>query len=296
MPIIQRENGQLIHFDITGHKNSKPIITTHGYIENGAYWSRTGVSAMLANEGYCVVDMDMRGHGKSFPGKTPDYSMAALVEDISAVADYMGFEKFHLLTHATGGIVGCNYAIAHSDRLLSMIASDTASCTIPVPTYAGEEWDDKPIPPVEGNFGEMNAAALKSYGSFANIMKTLKEDPVNHPLGVFFQGCLKNEDPERCFRWTEEIYDTNVLDYGVEFAIGFGFNDADRHVAELRKLRIPVLAMAGELDFALLDLTKAIARNIPGAKFHEFKGLGHMTAIEAPEETFQVINEFLKSL
>lgn len=296
MPFIEREHEQLVYFDITGHKNKVGILTTHGWIENSGYWSRTGISRRLADEGYCVVDMDMRGHGKSFPGKQPDYSIEAIVEDISAVADYMGFEKFHLLTHATGGMVGCRYAVTHPERLLSMIASDTASCTALLPEYAGEEWDDKPIPPMEGNPGEMNCQWLKSTGGYPEMVKLLSADPDNHPLGVFFQGFLHRADAERCWRWTEDLYDTNLLQYGAEFAAGFRFNDTDRNVSQLRKLDFPVLAMAGELDYALVDFTKAIARNIPGARLHIFEGLGHMTAIEDADATFKVIAEFLRSI
>lgn len=299
MPFVERENGQLVYFDITGHKNTTGILTLHGWIENSGYWARTGVSAKLASEGYCVVDIDMRGHGKSFPGDQPNYSVEAMIGDISAVADYMGFEKFHLLTHATGGMVGCRYAVAHPERLLSMIASDTASSTALVPKYAEEEWDDKPIPPMEENPGEGNCAWLKSVGSFESMMQSLSTDTNDHPLGVFFQGFLNRpneEDVQRCWRWTNDLYDTNVLRYAAEFAQGFRFADTDRKAAELKKLDIPVLAMAGELDYALVPFTKAIARCVSGAKLHIFPGIGHMTAIEDAEATFKVIIDFLKSL
>ncbi len=296
MPFIERENGQLVYFDITGHRNDPLIITTHGWIENSGYWARTGISARLAAEGWCVADMDMRGHGKSFPGSEPDYSIEAIVEDISAVADYMGAGKFHLLTHATGGMVGCRYAVTHPERLLSMMASDTASSTALVPEYASAEWDDKPIPPMETNPGKDNCAWLKSVGGFGNMMSALEADTDHHPLGIFFQGFLRNSEPERCWRWTRELYDTNVLDYTADFAEGFKFNDTDRRARQLSELKFPVLAMAGELDYALVEFTKAIARNVPGAKLHIFEGLGHMTAIEDADATFKVIIEFLRGI
>ena len=296
MPFIQRENGQQLYFDISGHKNSVGILTLHGWIENGAYWGRTGISARLAAKGFCVCDIDMRGHGKSFPGEAPDYSIEAMVEDISAVADYMGFEKFHLLTHATGGMVGCRYAITHPERLLSMIASDTSASTALTPEYASADWDDKPIPKLEGNPGAMNKMWLMTQPSYAHMMQELSTKTNEHPLGIFFQGFLRNAEPERCWRWTEEIYDSALLKYGADFAEGFMFNDQDRYVEKFRKLDFPVLAMAGELDYALVPFTEAIARCIPGAKLHIFQGLGHMTAIEDPDATFEVIMDFLEKI
>lgn len=296
MPFINRENGQKVFFDLVGGENNPLIITTHGWIENSGYWSRSGISGRLAQAGWRVADMDMRGHGKSFPGSSPDYSIESIVEDISAVADSLGAQKFHLLTHATGGMVGCRYAVTHPERLLSMTASDTASSTALIPEYASQEWDSKPIPPMEGNPGADNCAWLKSVGSFADMMQSLSTDTNNHPLGIFFQGFLVNKDPERCWRWTRELYDTNVLDYTADFAEGFKFNDTDRHVPALSRLDFPVLAMAGELDYALVDFTKAIARNVPGARLHIFKGIGHMTAIEDADATFETILEFMNSI
>lgn len=296
MPIIKRPDGQLIHFDITGHKNTKPIITTHGFIENGSYWTRTGISAMLADKGYIVVDMDMRGFGRSFPNGNTNFKVDAVAEDIGAVADYMGFDKFHLLTHATGGMVGTKYVITHPDRILSFIASDTASSTFFYdPQLASEEWDDKEFPEVE-SLGEMQAKVIESFGSYPAMMKGLIEDPDNHPLGPFYAGVRNNPDPQRCYEWSEDLFDTGQLKYGVAFALDFGFNDADRHVKELRELPFPVLAMAGELDYALLPFTEAIARCAKDGRFHVFPGQGHMTAIEYPEDTFNVIYDFLKEI
>ncbi|MBK7250753.1 MAG: alpha/beta hydrolase [Gammaproteobacteria bacterium] len=106
MPYLNRPDAK-VFFDDLG--SGEPIITMHGFIENGSYWSRTGVSGALAAAGYRVIDMDMRGHGRSVPeGARPSYTAESVVEDISGLADQLGLKRFHLLTHATAwsGTIG----------------------------------------------------------------------------------------------------------------------------------------------------------------------------------------------
>ena len=104
MPYLPRPGAHLF-YDISGDGETT-ILTTHGLTHCGAYWSRTGVSATLADAGFRVVDMDLRGHGRSVPveGQDPGYTVEHVAADIGALASHLGVERFHLLTHATGGM------------------------------------------------------------------------------------------------------------------------------------------------------------------------------------------------
>ena len=75
MPYLKRPGAHLF-YDIVGH-GTTTILTTHGLTHCGAYWSRTGVSAALAEAGFRVVDLDLRGHGRSVPveGEDPGYTL-----------------------------------------------------------------------------------------------------------------------------------------------------------------------------------------------------------------------------
>jgi pimeloyl-ACP methyl ester carboxylesterase len=133
MPYFRRPGAKLF-FDDVGV--GVPIITMHGFIENGSYWGRTGVSGSLADAGYRVVDMDLRGHGRSVPeGDDSGYTVARVAEDIGGLAEALNLPSFHLLTHAAGGMAGLRYAMKHSDRVLSLISTDTSSASFPLDTY-----------------------------------------------------------------------------------------------------------------------------------------------------------------
>ena len=295
MPYLDRPGGT-IFFDDTGGGGC-PVITTHGFIENGTYWSRSGVTDALVDNGYRVVSMDLRGHGRSFPCDiAPDYSVEAVIGDISALADALGFDSFHLLNHATGGIAGLRFAMTHHRRLRSLIATNTLSATLPVLDYANPEWDDKKIPALadspEIQRLEPAAIPLRSGKSFNQIVADLRADPDGHALSAFFRGFPGNKDPERCWRVVEQVYATNNPVLCADFAEGF-FLDPDPQVQGLRQIGCPSLVLVGEYDKFLIKFCEQQARNIPGSTLVVLDRVGHMTAIEDPERTTAAIVEFL---
>lgn len=294
MPYLQRADA-LIHYDLTG--SGDPVITTHGWIENGSYWGRTGISAALAQAGFQVADMDLRGHGRSVARdeRPVDYGVEAIVGDIEALADALGFERFHLLTHATGGMAGARFAIRHHPRLLSLVLTDTSSATMPSDKYAGPEFDHQPFPEGRGRNppGPGMAGMLHAAGSFHQLVADLQADTANHPLGRFFLGFAGNRQPQRCWRWTEDIYAVNQLRSCADFAAGF-FRDPDPMTQGLRGIRCPALVMVGEQDVFLRRSGDMLARNIPAARLRVLEGLGHMIAIEDPHRTTAELLAFLR--
>ena len=88
-------------------------------MEDGGYWSETGITARLA-EHYRVISMDMRGHGRSVvDGEPYGYDVGTMANDFGALADALGLDRFHILTHATGGMAALRYAMTTSERLIS---------------------------------------------------------------------------------------------------------------------------------------------------------------------------------
>ena len=294
MPYIDTPDYR-IFFDVTGQ--GPAVLTLHGLIENGSYWGRTGVSGALAAAGYTAIDIDMRGHGRSVPlAADPDYSISALEADIDAVADRLGLGRFHLLTHATGGMVGARYAIRRSERLLSMIATDTASMTLPSDKYCAPEWDDRPIPPrpdLKGKPGAGLARLFREAGNFATLIEDSRRSDPDHFLCQYFRGFKVNPEPERCWRWVEEIYAVNNIALCGAFAQGFGFDDMDPQAAGLRQIACPVRLIVGELDGSLIRPMEVMARNIAHADHIVMKDAGHMIAIERPAETIRLVLDFL---
>ena len=102
MAIFLNGNARIYYEDVG---KGEPIIASHGLSEDTTYWSEPGVTAALA-EKYRVISMDMRGHGRTVTDEDPKgYDEVTMGDDFTALADHLNIEKFHLLSHATGGMV-----------------------------------------------------------------------------------------------------------------------------------------------------------------------------------------------
>ena len=96
------------------------------------YWVLPGIVDRLVRAGYRVIATDMRGHGFSqVVGPEKGYDVETIASDFGVLADHLGLQRFHLLSHATGGMAAIRYAVRHSDRLLSLMSTDTGSATDP---------------------------------------------------------------------------------------------------------------------------------------------------------------------
>lgn len=290
MPYLARP-GAYLFYDAVG-EGAETIITLHGVTMCGAYWSRTGVSASLAEAGYRVVDLDLRGHGRSVvvAGEAPGYHVDVLAADIGALADHLGLGRFHLLTHATGGMAGLRFAMEQHDRLLSLVSTDTGSATAPSDVYSDPDYEGEYPAPFEAPF-DVPAVADFARISVAEQIRRAREGD-GRP---FWSALDTNEDPERCWRWTEEILamsnPTPVVDFGRHF-----YTDLDPQIPRLRRIACPNLVMLGELDEMFIKPAELLARHLPRVEHRVVAGRGHMLAVEDPEGTVATIESFLRAL
>lgn len=104
---------------VAGLGQSGPgVILLHGFPETSAMWGPLIESTAAA--GYRVVAFDQRGYS---PGARPQgvapYLVPELIGDVLAVSDAVGFERFHLVGHDWGCVVGWGVAIQEPERLHS---------------------------------------------------------------------------------------------------------------------------------------------------------------------------------
>ncbi len=276
-----------IYYEETG--KGEPIITNHGVREDGGYWKVGGVTAALA-EKYRVISMDMRCHGSTIVEKEPwGFDVDTMAEDINALANHLKLDKFHLLSHATGGMVAARYGMKHSDRLLSLMLTDTGSATRPL--VPGMEDEEQAMQ----RFVEIR----KWYEEHPNpTEEELKARWISNP-DVWTFTIARRSEPERTRMWImirgfdERRLKENTERLDTVFFLSF-YTDPDPHVEELRKIRCATLILLGEHDIVFLEPSEIMAKEIPNNRHIIIKGVGHMTAIEAPDETARELLSFLE--
>lgn len=120
-------NGQQICARVSaGLPADRPVLLLlHGFPQTHAMWQRV---ARLLHHDYFLVMPDLRGYGDSSkPPGLPDhgnYSKRALAQDMVAVMDALGIDRFKLCGHDRGGRVAHRLALDHAQRVEQLCVVD----------------------------------------------------------------------------------------------------------------------------------------------------------------------------
>lgn len=288
MPHFQRANAHLHYVDMG---EGPAIVATHGVTENHLYWILPGVADRLVAAGYRVIATDMRAHGLTrIDGPQKGYDVETVASDFAALADHLGLERFHLLTHATGGFAGLRYAMGHHNRLLSLMSTDTGSAT--APTNAAADNTDPEVTyerrPSQLGVGLSRFFRGRAWPEIhASVRAGQKNDVFQNSmhLGIWpeaamawYEACTRIGDPEALADFMDVFYD-----------------DPDPYIARLRQIACPSLALHGENDVMFVKPMAQLAREMPNCQHVIMKGRGHMTALEDPQGLTDHLLAFLKS-
>ena len=97
------------------------IVLVHGCPESWYSWRHQ--IPLLAEKGYTVAAIDVRGYGgSSKPYEVEAYSMRELTKDVIGVIDALDFEKAILIGHDWGGPIVWNTAILNEKRISAVLA------------------------------------------------------------------------------------------------------------------------------------------------------------------------------
>jgi pimeloyl-ACP methyl ester carboxylesterase len=129
MPFAETDAGRL-HYQVCDVvppwvADPQTIVFHHGVAASLDIWA--GWLPALAQR-YRLVRFDMRGYGKSVvPPAGYAWSFDRLVDDLLAVADAAGAQRFHLVGESIGGTAAIACALREPKRVLSMTLSNAAA-------------------------------------------------------------------------------------------------------------------------------------------------------------------------
>ena len=291
MPHVTRDNAELYYEDLG---EGPAIITTHGVSENTLYWSLPGVTDRLVQAGYRVISTDMRAHGQTrCTGDDKGYDVDTIAEDFNAIADHLGLDRFHLLTHATGGMAGVHYAINHHQRLLSLMSTDTGSATAPLPESETATDPDQAFERIDPSNHPLLAAMIAGQQA-RNPDERVVLPRVAMPDEVFLNRLHTSKYPEAAYAQLECLLSLTKPAQMVEFMSSF-YDNPDPKIAGLRQISCPCLVLLGDHDVLFVKPSELMAREIPQATHVVMEGRGHMTAIEDPDWLADELITFLRS-
>jgi 2-succinyl-6-hydroxy-2,4-cyclohexadiene-1-carboxylate synthase len=188
-----------------------------------------------------VLAPDQRGHGES--SNAGPYRFDRLVADLAGFLDGVAVDRCHLLGHSMGGMVAMRFALAHPDRLASLVLMDTTA----------EPISFMPADARESMRGHLLASGLVA---LLDAYKSAPR-PASVQRGIDFLG-----EVEHWRRIEEKLtqMDPNAfVDIGGEMSAPPGVLD------RLQALRLATTVLVGADDVPFLAPSARLAAAIPGA-------------------------------
>lgn len=107
--------GVTLNVALAGPSDAPPLILLHGFPESHRTWR--GLVPLL-DEQFRLIMPDQRGYaGSDRPPEVDAYKTETLVDDVFALADAFGLERFALAGHDWGGVVVWGAALRGDPRL-----------------------------------------------------------------------------------------------------------------------------------------------------------------------------------
>lgn len=186
-----------------------------------------------------LILLDHRGTGESaIPADPESYRCDRVVADVEALRLHLGLEKLDILAHSAGANVAALYAQAHPDRVASLALITPGTRAVGVPVTDDDQAAAALLRKEEPWFAE-------SYPAFERIWAGEDTDEDWDLIAPFWYG-----------RWDQAAQahaaaqDAQINADAADNHYTADVFDPETTRAAIAKLDIPVLILAGELDFS----------------------------------------------
>lgn len=250
-----------LHFEVEG--SGPPVLLLSGMLSDSSTWA----PLLPLLPGFTVVRIDNRATGQTVPWDAP-VDMAAMVADALAVMDHLGFDRFHIVGHSMGGLMGLEIAGVAPERVVSL--SILASGRVRMPRIAGVF--DALVAVREGPEGErlwLRALYPWIFGS------AFFEDPNMAEMAV---------EAALAYPHAQSL---DAMKHQIEMFKGM------RLLADLKILTLPVQVLYGEEDILVPPaMAQPGFAALPNLVEHWLKGAGHSVVWDATEDVAGQLNAF----
>ena len=262
-----------------------PLLLLHGYPQNYYMWHKI---CDRLSQYFTVIMTDLRGYGDSLkPPVTLDssnYSKRVMAQDQVEVMASLGYDEFYLVGHDRGARVAHRLTLDHPQKVTKLALLDI------IPTYKLYTTTDREF-------------ATAYYHWFFLIQPhPFPEQLIKSNPEYFLRHCLQSwsrvkeaftekaiSEYLRCFSNPETVNST-CEDYRASAGIDLIHDREDLE----QKITCPLLVLWGDRGiigkkYDVIASWKDRAINVTGKELN----CGHFVPEEAPEETYQALQEFL---
>lgn len=277
MAILQRDDLTL-SYQHAGR--GLPLVFLHGWPEWSAIWRYN--LPQLAND-FHVVAPDLRNFGDSIG--SPARDVAHYVDDLAALVDHLGFDRFGLVSHDVGAFIAQDYARAHPDRVAGLFFFDCPHFGL------GQRWLAKGQVreiwyqsfqqlPLAADLVGLSRASCELY--FGHFLRHWASNPnsFDHVLAEWVDNFMKPGRIAGGFRWYAAANERRSK----------AISGAPPKEAPIT---VPAISLWGQDDPILrVEWQETLPDVFSDITLQQAPGAGHFVAWEAPALANQAIKDF----
>jgi proline iminopeptidase len=266
--MLDVDGAQLFTFSV-GAEAAEPLVMLHGGPGASHDYLRPGMDALADAGRHRLFYYDQRGGGRSplLQGVAPA-GWETHVADLEAVRRHLGLEQVTLVGYSWGALLALLYTLEHRQRVARL------ALVSPAPATAQERLV------FQQRFAEMgrrpSVEALRA-----------RLDPSNrrHRFALAVAGYFA--DPERALELTPFVVRQSA-EQAVWRSLGSDYDLRPR----LRDLDVPAFVAHGDTDPIPIESARDTAAALR-AQFVTLAQCGHASYVEAPEQLFPSLRQFL---
>jgi len=257
-----KANGITINYQVDGADNAPWLVFSNSLATNLAMWDE---QARDLGRSFRVLRYDQRGHGGS-DAPAGRYPFDTLLADAIALMDALGIKQANFAGLSMGGATALGLAEKHPDRLDRVIVCDSPCQSTPA---SAQQWEERIV-------------VAQKQGMEALVEPT---------VGRWFPPEVLAAKPPHIDKVRQMIRTTPVNGF-----IGCAAALADHnYAAAVATVTRPVLFMAGEKDGVTPAAMRKLSAALPGSRYVELPGAGHISNMDQPRGFTEVMQDFLKA-
>lgn len=254
-------NGITVHYELLGEPDAKNLV-----VFSNSLGTDFRIWLPLFDEisdDISVLLYDSRGHGLTGGAESP-FGMNDLVEDLVALVEHVGIKRAVFCGLSVGGLICQGLWQKRPDLVKKLILCDTA--------------------PKIGTVDVWNAR-------IDAIAKDGLESIADNVMERWFTQDFHQERADELAGYRTMLCRQSAAGYASTCK---AIRDSD-FTDGLSTISVPVLCVVGDQDGSTpVEIVKAAADGIKGARFEVIEGCGHIPCVEQPEALAELLQTFLK--
>jgi len=277
--------GGRVWYRIVGRQSPGiPLVILHGGPGAG---SRTYESLSVLSSDRPVVFYDQLGAGHSDrPDDNGLWTMERHIQELNTIRQELNLNEVHLLGHSWGAMLLIDYLATEPAGVVSAIL---ASPVVSTSSWAAD---------TRARLREMPEALQEAIARHEAAQTYDSPEYQEAVMAFYHQFMVRTEPWPESVNLTFEEFGTDVYSYmwgPSEFTITGTLKEWDGE-RSLRSISVPTLFTVGEFDETLPSTVKSFADQVEGARFEQIDESGHMTFVDAPDRSAQIVAAFLNEV